>query len=156
MERLLRKIFGSMGQEFRSESHVVAEIYHQLRSEAGLDTQEVILEAPYTGNTRKKCDILIRQTGHREVWIEVKGYFASESPSTRSKKHTGELSSPGYACEKLHRLASTSLKILIIYQNCNYNPQSENSLNALEECCRLKQIVLIHTPPKNIIGSSRQ
>jgi hypothetical protein len=52
------QIASDISRELQSESHVVAEIYHQLRSKTGLKPDEVVLEAPYSNNRRRKCDIL--------------------------------------------------------------------------------------------------
>ena len=142
MKKLLRTITSNLGKEFSSESHVVAEVYYQLRSKANLTPEEIVLENPYTDNSRKKCDILIRQTGHPEVWIEVKGYFASESSSTRSKKHTGEASSPFSACDKLSKLRSESLKMIIIYKNCSYQPRGMRSWEKLHCYCKQNNVIL--------------
>ena len=143
---ILLKITRGLDRELQSESQVVAETYHQLRCKAGLKPDEVILEAPYSRNRKKKCDILVKQGLDCEVWIEVKGYFASETPQTRSRKHTGKSSSPINACNRLLEVGPGPIKVLIVYRNCSYKPRGSNSWGALEEFCHLKEILLVTCP----------
>jgi hypothetical protein len=155
LENILFEVTRCIDRELQSEGHLVAEIYHQLRNKSNLHPEEVVLEAPYTSNPRKKCDMLIKLVNDHEVWIEVKGYFSSETSSTRSRKHTGKQSSPRHACRKLLTLGSETVKVLVVYQNCVYTPRDKNSWSALEELCRLKQIMLIHMQFKNLNVSKR-
>lgn len=141
---MLRQLVEGLGPRMQSESQVVAELYHQLRSRIGLSPEHILLEAPYPHDAVLKCDMVIRAAGAPEVWIEVKGYFSTESPSTRSRKHTAEQSSPYQSCGKLCGLPSGSYRAMIVYRNVEFEPIGGNSWESLEARCQRDGILLLH------------
>ncbi len=141
---MLATFVEELDSRLQSECQVVAELYHKLRSRAGLEPGDIVLEAPYPHNGRLKCDMVITVAGGRDFWIEVKGYFFSETSSTRSRKHTSERSSPYQSCSKLNHLGPEVTKILVIYQNELFDPVGANSWQAVRDRCEQDGILLFH------------
>jgi len=105
--------------------------------------EDISLELKYPYDHSKKCDIVLSHNGY-EIWIEVKGYFKTESASTRSKKHNSTKSSPTEACTRLSGFGNDKSKIIIIYQNIKFNPKSPNSWHDLKEICNINKVKLYH------------
>ena len=141
---MLAELVGRIDPRIQSESQVVAELYHLLRSRSGLYPENIVLEAPYPHNPRLKCDMVVKIAGAREVWIEVKGYFSSESASTRSRKHTADRSSPYQSCEKLVHLPSDTDRAIVVYRNADFEPTGGNSWESLSNRCQEQGIVLLN------------
>jgi hypothetical protein len=134
-------LISNLDNNFISEAHVVAEIYHKIKS-SSTHYKRILLEYPYLFDEKQKCDIFIDSTPC--LWIEVKGYFKTETSSTRSKKHTKEESSPYKDIEKLSRLMgidNNSIKMLFIYQNIEYNPVENNSWDCIRKKCEDNKII---------------
>lgn len=136
------QILDTLDSGMQSEHHVVAEIYHTLRvSSQNFKPDEIILEAPYPHDKHLKCDLVIR--AEKEIWIEIKGYFSSETASTRSRKHTSERSSPLSDCRKLRKIDNDKIKVLFIYQNEKFEPIGKNSWKSIEQECNKAGILCI-------------
>jgi len=120
---LLESCFKRLPNSLKSEHHVVAEIYHQLKTSImSFGADEVILEEPYPAEGTKKCDLVLMYQG-LQVWVEVKGYFKSETAETRSRKHGKYESSPIQSVSKLAGLTEEMVKVLMIYQNVEFSPR---------------------------------
>ncbi len=121
-----------------SEAHLIADFYTSLIL-AGVDKRNIFLEYPYDFNKSCKCDIMIKTKTETETnfWIEAKSYLKTETPATRSRKHTHPQYTPFQSIDKLSKVSTEgNHRILIIYQNIEYEPVGINSWVNIENKCK--------------------